>query len=204
MLKQVQHDRFVCYISGTCLFPNFIMSSRTCFGILPIGSECIQLARCWYHLEFSLRLRQSAFWIYFVLTELRLRGFAPCRLLLFAFRTRFTSSVRKSATFRKNFLVFTSVLFLLSLGQVFASLPLSQTIVLSYSGWDTSYHIALRKNASPASRSFSISLRSSLRKIRSSALQVSLRLSAVVCDTWLFKVYYAFWVLKDIQHKYVF
>ena len=32
----------------------------------------------------------------------------PCRLLLFAFRTRFNSSVRKSATFRKNFSVFTT------------------------------------------------------------------------------------------------
>ena len=32
----------------------------------------------------------------------------PCRLLLFVFRTRFTSFVRKSATFRKNFSVFTT------------------------------------------------------------------------------------------------
>ena len=31
----------------------------------------------WNRLEFSLRLRQSASWICFALTELRLRGFAP-------------------------------------------------------------------------------------------------------------------------------
>ena len=78
------------------------------FGILLLGNEIFKLVRCWNRLEFSLRLRQSASWICFALTELRLRGFAPCRFFLFAYRTRFTPSVRKSATFRKNFLAFTS------------------------------------------------------------------------------------------------
>ena len=35
-------------------------------------------------------------------------GLCPCRFFLFAYRTRFTPSVRKSAAFRKNFLVFTT------------------------------------------------------------------------------------------------
>ena len=53
------------------------MSSRTRFGILPIKNASFKLVRPWNRLEFSLRLRQSASWICFALTKLRLRGFAP-------------------------------------------------------------------------------------------------------------------------------
>ena len=67
---------------------------------------------------------------------------------------------------KKNLTIFTVVLFLLPLGQVFASLSLPQTFVLTFSGWGTLCHGALRKNASPAFRLFGIPLRFSLRKIR--------------------------------------
>ena len=115
------------------------MSSRIYFGILPIGNK--NLKKCkhcslleqahtkflsfWNSLEFSLRLRQSASWICFALTELRLRGFAPvgffCSLTgLVSLRPSGISLIRKplticsqSAAFRKNFSVFTNVLFLL-------------------------------------------------------------------------------------------
>ena len=58
--------------------------------------------------------------------------------------------------FAKILRFFSVVLFLLPLGQVFASLSLPQTFVLTYSGWGTLCHGVLRKNASTDFRLFGL------------------------------------------------
>ena len=83
--------------------------------------------------------------------------------------------------FAKILRFFSVVLFLLPLGQVFASLSLPQTFVLSYSGWGTLCHGALRKTlrlpfASSAFRCLENPSRSSLSfvRLRLSSFRLSL------------------------------